>query len=56
MTSHTVSRQVAGLDQEMTVTGSPDLDPKIVRLAPNGANPGLFQTIFHYILARPFVP
>ena len=30
----------------------PDFDPKWVRLAPNGTNPGLFQIRFQYILAR----
>ena len=32
--------------------GSPDLDAKLFRLAPNGTNPGLFQIRFQYILAR----
>ena len=32
-------------------TGSPDLAPKWVRLAPNRTNPGLFQIRFQYILA-----
>ena len=29
-----------------------DLDPKCVRLAPNGTNMGLFQIRFQYILAH----
>ena len=33
------------------VTGWPDLDPKLVRLDPNGTNSGLFQIRFQYILA-----
>ena len=32
--------------------GSPDLDPKWARLAPNGTNLELFQIRFQYILAR----
>ena len=32
--------------------GWPDLDPKWVRLAPNGTNPWLFQIRLQYILAK----
>ena len=34
-----------------SVTGSSDMTPKLVRLALNGTNPGLFQIRFQYILA-----
>ena len=39
---------VTGPDEDLD-TGMLGLAPKLVRLAPNGTNPGLFQIVFQYI-------